>query len=52
MNKLTINNSTILSELKLNDTYYFNPSIINEIRLVEDLPYLVFNANTSNLVTF
>lgn len=52
MNKLTINNSTILSELKLNDTYYFNPSIINEIRLVEDLPYLVFNANTSNLATF
>lgn len=52
MNKLTINNSTILSELKLNDTYYFNPSIINEIRLVEDLPYLVFNADKSNLVTF
>lgn len=52
MNKLTINNSTILSELKLNDTYYFNPSIINEIRLVEDLPYLVFNAEESNLLTF
>lgn len=52
MNKLTINNSNILSELKLNDTYYFNPSIINEIRLVEDLPYLVFNADKSNLATF
>lgn len=52
MNKLTINNSNILSELKLNDTYYFNPSIIKEIRLVEDLPYLVFNAGESNLATF
>lgn len=52
MDKLTINNSTILHRLPLNNEYDFDPSLIWEIRLVSDLPYLVFNSTYTNLAEF
>ena len=52
MDKLTINNSTILHRLPLNNEYYFDPSLIWEIRLVDDLPYLVFNPTSTDLAEF
>lgn len=52
MDKLTINNSTILHRLPLNNEYDFDPSLIWEIRLVSDLPYLVFSPTNTNLAEF